>query len=335
MLTLAASSPRGASAQERAGVSFSWVRGVGADACPSADDVRTEVARRLGYEPFTTPTEIFLEGVVARADEQWTVRLYKRDGSGALLGDRELTNASEDCRALADAIILAVALAIDPEAAMRPTEPQSDAEPIASTQPAVDAPADADVSSSAADTASVRQSAAAAEPSHPPRLAFGGALSYDLVPELAYGFRIAIDAAITDSFRWWIDARYWPEQIAMLPGSKFGVGLTTASLGLCFGETFEPLRLEGCAGLDLGAMHVVVYDPIPSDPGDRVFVGASAALRFMVKLAHPIWLGVWAGASVPFIDYDLRVEGQPTPVFSSAPIAPLVALEMTAVLGRP
>ena len=121
--------PTGAEAQGPGGggVSFSWVRGDGAQSCPGRAELAAEVARRLGYDPFQPAFGQSLEGVVERTSDRWQVVLYARDAEGVMVGRRELDSEEQGCAALGDAVALAMALAIDPEAALR--APASEPEP--------------------------------------------------------------------------------------------------------------------------------------------------------------------------------------------------------------
>jgi hypothetical protein len=77
---------------------------------------------------------------------------------------------------------------------------------------------------------------------------------------------------------------------------------------------------------------VVVYDQVPRDPGDRVFLGLDASLRGSVRVAGPAHVGLWAAITVPLIDHDLFVADNPSPVFSPAPIAPQLGVELLVAL---
>lgn len=319
----------GSLSAQASGISFSWVRGEGAASCASASELRREVSRRLGYRPFTNPSDLFLEGIVQRSDDGWTVKLFKRDDAGALDGVRELSSQAPDCRALGDAIALAVALAIDPTAALAP--PPDDANPEASEVPeSADVPDVPDVPAERRPTPS-RSSTSA--PALGLRVSLGAAAVYKLVPGWGFGGRITLDGPIAGALRWSGNVLYLPEQVAERDGARFGVGLTTLGLGLCVGARSSRLSVDGCAHIDVGGLHVVVYDPTPTAPGDRVYVGGTLTVRGGFRLWRRLWLGVSLGASIPFVDYDFRVEGQPDEVFSPSPVAPSGSVELQVDFG--
>lgn len=322
-----------ASAQS-GGVDLSWVRSSDAASCPSATTLRQDVRSRLGYDPFTSPANVFLEGTVEHQNGVWTVRLFKRDATGALVGERELSSEAEECTGLAEAITLAVALAIDPEAALAnnaETEPEAETHTDANAETETEAETGTETEAGTGTETETPTETRQAE-SRSPRLSIGATYAYNLVPNSGYGFRLRVDGAITALLRWVVDARFWPEQHIRHNGAKLGVGLTSASIGLCAGSSWGRFDVQGCAALDVGALHVVVYDPVPRDPGDRVYLGATLGVRPAIVLAGPVHLALYAGVSLPLIDHDLNVEGQPSPVFSPARAAPLLALEFGVTL---
>lgn len=193
---LATALPR-AEAQERSAITLAWVRGAGAETCPSNRELQGRVGERLGYDPFVMDAPVSLEAVVERAEDEWSAHVYKRGPAGELLGERSLVNRATDCEALADAIVLALALAIDPDAALRP-RPEAPSDPPAASEeeavpadPAPDPPADS-------------PPPAPARPRDRARLAFGAAVARAQVPGWGYGLRLAVDGPI---LRWTVDAQ--------------------------------------------------------------------------------------------------------------------------------
>ena len=104
-------------------VRFGWVRGRGADTCPSRREIADQIAERLGRSPFTEGAARSIDAVVTRSEAGWRAEIYVREQDGAPAGARELTSEAPDCGPLASACVLAIALAIDPEAVTRPPPP--------------------------------------------------------------------------------------------------------------------------------------------------------------------------------------------------------------------
>ncbi len=305
-----------AQAPREGGVVFSWVRMDGAESCPGRAELAAEVRRRLGYDPFEAPFGQSLEGVVSRTDVGWSVTLYNRSATGTMLGTRALESEERACAALAEAVTLAMALAIDPEAALRAPEPRPDPPPEAEPAPEPEPEA-------------IEPPPPAPEEGHERvRLSLGAAGSYDLVPGIAAGVRLGVDGPLADALRWYGAVLFWPEQIATRDDASFGIGLTTFSLGLCAGAQLDWFRFDGCASVDAGAAHAVVYSPTPRAPGQRFYSGATGLARLEARLFAPVWLGVFGGVAVPFIVHAYRVQGRPGVVFQPSAVAPVVGAEL-------
>src|SRR5690348_4148994 len=70
---------------------LSWVRGKGAEECPSAGQLAEAVRQRLGRDPFSNDAPRDIEGNVARVDDVWQARLNVLGPDGAVLGSRDLS----------------------------------------------------------------------------------------------------------------------------------------------------------------------------------------------------------------------------------------------------
>lgn len=97
-----------------------WVRGAGAERCPSTPVIARAVEARIGRPLFAMDAPQSVEVSIQRAAQQWSVAIFLRDRDGALLGSRALSSEQPDCEAVASSVIFSIALAIDPEAALRP-----------------------------------------------------------------------------------------------------------------------------------------------------------------------------------------------------------------------
>jgi len=302
---------------------FSWVRTDGAESCPGRTALATDVTRRLGYDAFREPYGQSLEGVVSRTERGWTVHLYNRGSDGTTLGQRTLESEEAECEALTDAVALAMALVVDPEAALRAPTPDAATAPDALppteapepvSEPAVDAP-----TAPAAEEPPARAAV---------RLGVGAAGSYDMIPGLGAAARLSVDGPILPELRWFGAVSFWPEQVATHNTASFGIGLTAFSLGLCAGAGFDGFRFDGCATLDVGAVHVVVHSPTPLAPGQRLHVGATALLRLEARIVDPLWVGFFGGIAVPFVRYQYRVQGHREVVFEPSAVSPVLGIDL-------
>jgi hypothetical protein len=146
-----------------------------------------------------------------------------------------------------------------------------------------------------------------------------GVLSSGLLPNWAPGFALAGDVRVIDGFGVFTALTYLPE--VRTDAGRAAFGLTAGSLGGCYALLELRLdALEGCAGAELGALHSVVYEDSPRNPGDRLWLAVIGALRGSIVLQKPWLLELGAGFGVPLIRHRFVVKGEPGVVFRPSPI---------------
>jgi hypothetical protein len=116
-------------------------RSPGADRCPSPDEVRQEVVRRLGTDPFSEDGALEVRCTIA-VDADGLHALIAVAGPERRPAERRLSSPQRDCRELADAIELALAIAVDPRVALR-RPPASVSQPSVPESPDVAVPSSA------------------------------------------------------------------------------------------------------------------------------------------------------------------------------------------------
>jgi hypothetical protein len=284
----------GAQPASSPGVHLSWVRGDGAGLCPDAAAIESEVAERLGGNPFARAPTQFIEAIVLQKSEGFLVTIAMRAADGKLLGNRALTSSPGDCRSIATAAALTIAILIDPDALARAPAPR----PPPATPPAPPPPG--------ARFPGGRVSA----------LAGAG---WGLVPGVAPagGLAATIDGA--GPFALGLAAVFIPEQRTDPPDDGFAFGMTYGELIGCYlplahlAPTVSP-RLELCAGATVGLLHAVVFSGTPMNPGQRWTFGAAELTRFIIPLS-PIFQGLVAEvaleATQPLPRRAFFVEGRP------------------------
>ncbi len=113
-----------------------YVRGQGAEECPSEMELRLSVAHRLGYDPFNTGSRRTIMAVVERSGERLTARMELVNEQGVSQGERRLEAPPDGCADLIRALALSMSIAIDPER----TENASSETPLVFGVPAASAP---------------------------------------------------------------------------------------------------------------------------------------------------------------------------------------------------
>ena len=298
------------------GVHLSWVRGEGAGVCPDAAAIESEVAERLGSNPFARAPTQFIEAIVLQKPEGFLVTIAMRAADGRLLGNRTLTSSPGDCRSIATAAALTIAILIDPDALARapapkppPPAPPPDLEPLGPRFPAG------------------RVSA------------FAGA-GWGLVPGVAPAGGLAATIDVANAFALGVAAVFIPEQRTDPPDDGFAFGMTYGELVGCYLPLAHlaptvSVRLELCAGGTVGLLHAVVFSGIPTDPGQRWTFGAAELTRFIIPIS-PIFEGLVAESALeatqPLPRRAFFVEGRP-PGMDTVFTQPVVTLAGWAGVG--
>lgn len=248
-----------------------WVRAEGAERCIDPRELAERIEALTG-PAFVTPAqaEISLEGEIVPAGRGFRARIVSTDAAGAQSGERVLTSASPDCRALDPAIAFVIALTIDPGLSLSGQAAAFLAE-FAQELPPEQALL-AELASHAAQPAPERDVLAEGAPAAPqptprappPRrptryaLQLGAATLGRSLPEWMFGVRggFTLD-----------HARLWP---LVLNASAFPSGRSQeladaaaaaifqaydAALSVCPRVHWRALGAHGCAGLALAYLH--------------------------------------------------------------------------------
>ena len=94
----------------------------GTESCPSDDELKDAVARRLGFDPFHPRATREIRCTVRRADGSFRARIEIGGSSvAAPATGRDLISRGDDCAELAEALELAVGIAINPLVIARST----------------------------------------------------------------------------------------------------------------------------------------------------------------------------------------------------------------------
>lgn len=268
------------------------VRGEGAGSCPSGTMLERDVSQRLGRSPFSEAAERGIEVVIERAEGAWRARLYLRVDASSTDAARVIESDAPDCSELGKAVALAVALAIAPE-----LPPESPPEPPAEPDcpPALPPPP--------------------LPPPQPETWAGAASLRATFSPNLLpHG---ALGAALSVSFRGDllganVGGLFYPEKELRTGDARLGFGLSAAFASGCLWPRTRDPQVWSCIGAQLGALHSVVYSPVPSSPGDRIWWAASSELGIRQTLAGRLFAEAGAAAVFPFVRHRFAVSSEAT-----------------------
>lgn len=273
--------PGSARAQEAGRYRLAWTRDEGASGCPAQPVIAREVTRRLRRDPFVVEEGPSIEANVRREGARWIARLVVRDAAGLTLNTRGYTSEAGDCGAIAEAVSLGISLSIDPEAALRPPAPEPPPTP----------PVPPPVAPPAPDPVAPRPSPAATRAGWHRSLAAHarGVVSAGLLPGAAFGATLAVDLPLTWRLRATASFTWLPEVGAELRGERLAFGLSAGALGVCV-DLWRggASALASCAALHVGALHAVVHQGVPSNPGAQPWVAAGLGLRFRGRIVGPL-----------------------------------------------
>lgn len=277
-------------------VSLAWVRGPGAEGCPSQRAIRSAVRARLGRDPFRDDAAVTAEVHVARVEGRWRATLALREEGGAETLRRELSDASEGCDTVADAVVESLSLALD----VAPPSPPPEAPP---------APASAPVR---------------APPPTPTRARARTVLAAELLlgalPGLATGVVWRLEVPVAR--RWlhgWGSMALHPERDTPAPDDAWAFGMTRLSAGLC--ARWAPasrVDASGCAGLAFGLVHAVTRSASPIAPGNYPWAAATMEARAALRPAGPLVVELTAGVSYAFARNEFIAVGRAAPVYSQS-----------------
>ena len=276
----------------------------------------------MGRDPFAADASRVLTVRFRHRSNRWSARITARDASHEGDGVRELSRRTETCAALADAVELAVALAIDPDAPLAPQRP-----PEPTCPPPVECPAPAVCPVTECPRVEPRvvvREVPVAPRGVPSSVSLRGGATVGatlLAPVVLVEFRSRHE-------RPWHAAAGALFVPATHADSATGFGLTAAYAGFCAG-TLGAVRASGCVGLQLGALHAVVYELVPLAPGDRVWFGAYLGASLRVNLAGPVFAEGAARATLAIAQQRYTVRGRAAPALDPWP----VALDATLGLG--
>jgi hypothetical protein len=305
---------------------LSFVRAESASDCSPAPVLEREIARRMGRDPFVGVPRQWIEGFIARQGDYFEVQLFERDANGNTLGTRRLRESAKDCHRLDDAMVLAIALIIDPTAQLAPAMPSG----VPSAPTAIDA-TQKSVAPAAAVEEVVPVPATSSERVVPTPLAVDRAaptsnmlgqkvssamvtadavLLYGALPGVAPGAELTTKLYVDDARRYALrlSMLYLPEKRDTTSAGTLGYGLTAMEAGLCLGNSDQRVAWQGCTALSLGAVHAVVHDPVPFEPGDRLWAAWRGEAGAALRVAGPLWLDARLFALVVPRTWDFRVK---------------------------
>ena len=345
-LIVALALPRVAQAEPAlpTGTKLSFVRSENAQSCSSAPAIEREVVLRMGRNPFVGAPRQWVEGTISKVGDSFQVQLFERDAQGETLGTRTLRETVEDCHRLDDAIVLAIALIIDPTAPLVPTQPNQDVlirpttlQSVAVPQlqpqlqakaPGVAEPTAPDAQRAAPTSTNQRRYSTGTS------VAINAVLLHGALPGVSPGVELVTKLALESSNRYALrfSALYLPEKRLDNVVGAYGFGLSAFEAGVCANAFATRVSWDTCAAFGMGAIHAVVHNPEPLEPGDRLWTSFRLETGAALRVAGPVWLDARLLGLVTPRRWDFRIKGPGTSgesVFLQSYLMPGAALGLS------
>jgi len=285
------------------------------EGCPDAATVTSRLDEYLGHAQASgEPARVEAE-VRRQADGSWELSLRFEDRPE---DPRVLTNAT--CEGLAEAAVVVVAIVVTPEPMEEEVEPPEPTVPLPSEralEPSAPAPAPAPVPS----MAGAEPTSSSPRPVELSVAALAG-VGYGAVP---VGFTLAPSFAVSAQ-RWRVSlfAIYEPTRSLRLPDlPASGSDVMHWALGpeACWLPRLRPrLAIPVCSGVELGRLDATPVQLVDGRRRQSPWAAASlgAGLRARVHARVALWLS--ASAVITLTPARVVVEGEPSPLFRTAPV---------------
>jgi hypothetical protein len=302
---------------------LSFVRGAGAEGCPSRQELEREVSTRLGHSPFESVSSRSIEILTERTAEGYRSVVSVLDQDGKLLGRRVLVGEEPTCTPIFSATALAVALLIDPEAALSRDSRAKEAVGRFDTDeaPAPRAAEPPPLPPSPPPAPPPAQSPPIVAPPPPAPVArddltvvvgVDAVAAVGLVPDMAPGVDVAFHARPGRPWGFSLSALYVSKASAEAQGRTVDVSVTTfaAALTLSAVDTAS-FGVLADAGLAAGILHASVRQGQATGSGDFPFLAAGLGLRAEARVSGGLVLAARLGGVVPLVRRVLSVEDAP------------------------
>jgi hypothetical protein len=293
------------------GLRLTWTREEAAASCPDTPSIEADVVRRLGWDPFTPGAARALDVRVTREGGTWRAVIEYRTSDGTLAGSRVVTSSAETCDSLAAAAALGIALIVR-TSTPEPPPAAPDSGPANPPVPAPCTPTDCPKVSDSKPHAGVFAAGA-------------GALG--ILPGFAPGGALVGNVPLAEHVLLTVSAVLLPEVRREDDVGSYAFGGAFGSVGACYAAKFgERVSIAGCASLELGSVHVVVFEPEPVGPGARFWGAGAVGPRLDWNPTGVLHALFGVELLVPFTrrSFDVRrADGSQTTVFEQPAVGAL------------
>ena len=284
---------------------------VPAELCPEEAEVRSMVAARLGYDPFSASAARIVVVRLTRRGAAVVGHFEEHGDDGRETGTRDISSAKGDCQEVVSALSIAVAIDIDPLSATRPPTPATSA----TTSPA--APMSAAPPASLPPPPSA-QAPPAAVPVPPREKPVGSDLPWQLRAGggavVAVGAAPSVDAGLViyagvrrGMLSVALEGRAdFPVSAQAVDGGSVSASLAMASLVPCIHRAI----LRGCAVAGVGVLRGAGAGVTNPQEDTKPYVAMGGRLGIEAKVTGPLFFDAHADALLAATRITLRLDGR-------------------------
>jgi hypothetical protein len=285
-----------------------WLPGEGGESCPNAAAFMAKVEEHLGASPATTAqhARVLLRARIQHqngAGARWTAEAQIVNSAGDILGSRTISNDSDTCGSVSDALALVSALILaNPPIATPP--PQPIAAPIPTATVAIPSP----------------------KPRWSAGLAAGPSVSVGMLPGAGLAGELQVLLVPPVGPGLYAGFVFWPQSKATLAGQQgAAIRAWIATLGICpFSWSSDSRQLDLCAGGELGRMHASGFGFVSSSSSDRWILDLTGGAQGRQRIAGGWFVQLGVRLVVPLLRNRVayaNVEGTPQRVFEMGSVA--------------
>ncbi|MBS2019705.1 MAG: hypothetical protein JST00_42980 [Deltaproteobacteria bacterium] len=273
--------------------------------CPSEEDLRRMVAKRLGYDPFRADAAVGYRVQIVKRGARVEAKIASEGGAGAA-GRRELADAR--CDALAESVASTLAIAIDPVAASAPPPPPPPPPPPRDTSDPLPPPS-SEPPPRVSTSLSPSDHDAAPGADGRVRLAIRG----DLVAGLGLTASVAMAARLGAAARFDRFSIGGEGIFGATPSSAAVTNLDRidfTTVGIAGTPCFHSGVFEGCLVVALASVSARAVNVVrPATSGKVVFTGALRG-GVDIPLGKAVSFRANAELGAPFVRVDYVIDGQ-------------------------
>ena len=290
---------------------LTWLRDDGAELCPTAAKFTAKVEEHLGGSPAMSAkqSQVIIRARIQRQggdSPRWMAEVQVLNSVGVVLGSRRISNDSDTCGPVSDALALVSALILsNPPPRTDSREPEPTAPPTAAAPLA---------------TSPLRPRGWSAGIEGGPSVSVGVLPGVSLAGEIQLLVAPPAGPALLASFGFWPQTK---TSVAAHQGAAISAWI--AAIGVCpVNLSWRSRELDLCAGGEVGRMHASGFGFVTTSSSDRWILGLAGGGQLRQWIAGGWFVGLGVRLVVPLLRNRVayaNATGSTQEVFEMWPLA--------------